>query len=72
MLIPLDIPRCQGVSCQLMTAVNPQTTVRVPPDLLERGKIEAAKSKVKLNDLWIRGLELAIKEARVKRLESAA
>lgn len=52
---------------------NPQTTVRVPPKLLERAKIEVARRPgVKLNDLWVRGMELALEESKTKRQEAIA
>jgi hypothetical protein len=55
-----------------MTA-NPQTTVRVPGKLLEKAKIEVARTPgLKLNDLWVRGMQLALEESKVKRQEAGA
>jgi len=53
-------------------SANPQTTVRVPGKLLEKAKIEVARTPgLKLNDLWIRGMELALEESKTKRKEVA-
>ncbi len=51
-------------------SANPQTTVRVPEKLLQKAKIEVARRPgLKLNDLWLRGMELAIEESKTTRQE---